>query len=120
MVKRFDVWVPHILTENHLLTRVTVCVSLFVRHKELSFLNSIVTGDEKWISYNNVVREKSWYLSSEPCQTVEKVAIHPKKALLCIWWNCRGHTYYELLPMNETINSEKYCAQLDILKTAIE
>ena len=27
---------------------------------------------------------------------------------------------YELLPMNETINLDKYCAQLDILKAAIE
>ena len=28
--------------------------------------------------------------------------------------------YYELLPQGETINSEKYCRQLDNLKTAIE
>jgi len=27
--------------------------------------------------------------------------------------------YYELLPQNQTINSEKYCSQLDHLKTAI-
>jgi len=31
----------------------------------------------------------------------------------------KGILYYELLP-NETINSEKYCFQLDELKTAIE
>jgi len=28
--------------------------------------------------------------------------------------------YYELLQMNETINSEMYCAQVNILKAAIE
>ena len=43
---------------KHLLTRVTACLSLLARHKELSFLNRIFTGDKKWISYNNVVRKK--------------------------------------------------------------
>ena len=61
-----------------------------------------------------------WSLPSEPCQTVEKAGLHAKKAMLCIWWDCRGPIYYELLPMNDTINSEKYCVQLDILKAAIE
>jgi len=28
--------------------------------------------------------------------------------------------YYELLPQNQTINSEKYCSQLDRLKIAID
>jgi len=28
--------------------------------------------------------------------------------MLCIWWDCKGIVYYELLPQNQTINSEKY------------
>jgi len=60
VVNRYDVWVPYILTEKHLLTRVTARVSLPARHKELSFMNRIVTGDEKWISYNNVLRKRIW------------------------------------------------------------
>lgn len=40
--------------------------------------------------------------------------------MLCIWWDWKGVLYYELLPNNETIDSEKYCSQLDKLKTAIE
>ena len=64
--------------------------------------------------------KKSWLLPCEPYQTVGKPGLHPKKAMLSIWWDCRGPIYYELLPMNETINSEKYCSQLDILKAAIE
>jgi len=120
MLNRYDVWVPHILTEKHLLTRVTACISLLSRHNEHSFLNRIVTWDQKWISYNNVVWERSWSLQSEPFQTVKKVTLYPKKDMLYIWWDCRGPIYYELLPMNEIINSEKYCAQLDILKAAIK
>lgn len=35
--------------------------------------------------------------------------------MLCIWWDCRGVIYWELLGMNETIDSTKYCEQLDKL-----
>jgi len=51
---------------------------------------------------------------------MEKAGLHSKKAILCIWCHCKRPIYYELLPMNKTINSEKYCAQLEILKAAIE
>ena len=46
MINRYDVCVLHILTEKHLLTIVTARVSLLARHKELLFLNRIVTGDK--------------------------------------------------------------------------
>ena len=67
-----------------------------------------------------MVRKRSWSLPSEPCQTVEKAGLHSKKAMSCIWWDFRGPIYYQLLPMNETVNSEKYCAQFNILKPSIE
>ena len=66
------------------------------------------------------MRSGSVTLPCEPYQTVGKPGLHPKKAMLSIWWDCRGPIYYELLPMNETINSEKYCSQLEILKAVIE
>ena len=47
MVNRYNVWGPHILTEKHLLTRVTESVSLLALHKVVSFQNGIVTGDKK-------------------------------------------------------------------------
>ena len=52
--------------------------------------------------------------------TIPKADFHLKKAMLCVWWNCKGILYYKLLPNNQTINSERYCSQLDELKTAIE
>ena len=63
--------------------------------------------------------KRIWSLPSEPCQTVEKAGLHLKKAMLCILWDCREPIYNELLPMNKTINSEKYCEQLKILKVAM-
>ena len=42
------------------------------------------------------------------------------KRILCIWWDIRGPIHYELLKPNEKLNSEKYCQQLDNLKTAVQ
>ena len=40
--------------------------------------------------------------------------------MLCIWWNWKGVLYYELLLENQTINSNKYCSQLDQLKVELD
>ncbi|CAK9808456.1 Histone-lysine N-methyltransferase SETMAR [Anthophora quadrimaculata] len=119
-VNRLDVWVPHDLTEKNLLDRISICDSLYKRNEETSFLKQLVTGDEKWIIYKNIERERSWGKRDEPPLITPKAGLHPKKAMLCVWWDWKGILYYELLPYNETINSEKYCSQLDKLKTAIE
>ena len=37
-----------------------------------------------------------------------------------LWWDWKGVLYYELLPENQTINSNKYCSQLDQLKAALD
>ena len=74
--------------------------------------------NEKWILYNNVERKRSWGKRSEPPPTTPKPGLHPKKVMLCIWWNWKG-VLYELLLENQTINS-KYCSQLDQLKAALD
>ncbi|KAG5670126.1 hypothetical protein PVAND_000408 [Polypedilum vanderplanki] len=50
---------------------------------------------------------------------ISKAALHPKKIMLCLWWDIHGVIYYELLPPNETINAQKYQAQLKSLKEAL-
>ena len=40
--------------------------------------------------------------------------------MLCIWWDWKGVIDNELLPENQTINSNKYCSQLDQLKVALD
>ena len=39
--------------------------------------------------------------------------------MLCIWWDWKGVLYYELLLENQTINSNKYCSQLDQQKAVL-
>ena len=78
-----------------------------------------MTGNEEWTLYNNVERKRSWGKRNEPPSNTPKASHHPKKVMLCVWWNWKGVLYYELLPENQTINSNKYCSQLDQKKAAL-
>ena len=78
-----------------------------------------MTGNEKWILYNNVEGKQLWDKRNEPPPTTPKASLHPKKVLLCIWWDWKGSLYYEFLLENKTIISNKYCFQLDQLKAAL-
>jgi len=42
-----------------------------------------------------------------PPATTPKVGLYPKKVILCIWWDGKAVLYYELLPENQMINSNK-------------
>ena len=88
--------------------------------KMFHFLKQIVTGNEKQIPYNNVEQKGSWGKWNEQPSTTPKAGLHPKKVMLCIWWDWKGVLYEKLFLENQTINSSKYCSQLDQLKAALE
>ncbi|XP_026674121.1 histone-lysine N-methyltransferase SETMAR-like [Ceratina calcarata] len=120
LVKKIDIWVPHELKEIHLTQRINVCDTNFKRNAIDPFLKRIITGDEKWIVYNNVNRKRSWSKHDEPAQTISKAELHQKKIMLSIWWDYKGVVYFELLPNNRTINSDVYCQQRMKLEEAIK
>ena len=82
----------------------------------------MITCDEKWITYDNPTRKKSWIKKGKKMQTIAKpfLRLTRKKVMLCVWWNWKGIVHYELLSSNQTINSELYCEQLQRLQQAIE
>lgn len=120
LVSKLDIWVPHILTERNLLRRIDVCDSLLKRLENDPFLKRIITGDEKWVVYNNVKRKRSWSKKDEKAQSTSKAEIHQKKVMLSVWWDYKGIVYYELLPSNTTINSDVYCQQMDKLNASLQ
>ena len=61
-----------------------------------------------------------WGKENEPPPTTPKTGLHPKKVVLCIWWDWKEDLYYELLLENKTINSNKYYSQWDHLKAALD
>lgn len=119
-VKKLDLWVPHQLNEIHLTQRISICDSLLKRNEIDPFLKRLITGDEKWIVYNNVNRKRSWVMQDEPAQTTPKAEIHQKKIMLSVWWDYKGILHFELLPRNQTINSNVYVQQLAKLSVAVQ
>ena len=78
LVKKLDIWIPHKLKEIHLTKRINAW-DLHLKSNEFdSFLKRMVTGDGKWIVYNNVVRKRSWSKRDEPPQTTSKAGLHKK------------------------------------------
>ena len=51
-------WVPHDLTEKNLMQRVSTCNSLLKRNNSEPFLKQLITGDEKWVTYDKNVRKR--------------------------------------------------------------
>ena len=119
-VHHFDVWVSRELSEKTLLDRISACDSLLKCYENVPFLKQIVTGNEKWILYDNVEWKRSWGKRNTPPPTTPKASLHAKKEMLCILWGWKGVLCYELLPENQTINSNEYCSQLDQVKAALD
>jgi histone-lysine N-methyltransferase SETMAR len=118
-VANFGCWVPHELTVDNKKVRLTTCVSLLSRFNSNNFLNQIVTGDEKWVLYISCHRKHQWLGSGEHALPEAKDDLHPRKVMLCVWWDCRGIVYYELLEHNMTITSEIYSDQMTKLNEAL-
>lgn len=108
-------WLPHRLTDSAIANRLNICISLLAKQRKKSFLWRIVTGDEKWIYFENPKRKKSWVDPGQPTTSTPKRNIHANKTMLCIWWDMEGVVYYELLKPNETITAERYAQQLENL-----
>ena len=82
LVKKLDICIPHELKEIHLTKCNNACVLYLKRNAFDAFLIRIITGGEKWVVYNNVVRKRSWSMRDEPPQTTSKVELHQKKIML--------------------------------------
>ena len=100
MVNRYDVWVPHNLSDKNLMDRVFACTLLLNRNDNDPFLKRLVTGDEKWIVYNNAKRKRHWSRPGNASLSTPKVGLHSKKVMLSVWWDYKGIIYYELIPDN--------------------
>lgn len=119
LTKKLDIWVPHRLSDKNVIDRIAICDSLLKRNNSDPFLKRIVTGDEKWVLYEDVTRKRSWCKPGEKPQICAKAGLHPKKSLLSVWWDWKGVIHFEVIPHGQTINSEIYCAQLERLNETL-
>ena len=82
--KKLNTWVPHELTVKNLMDRVSICEPLLKRNEIKQFFKRMITGDEKWITYDNNVRKRSWSKPGEASPTVAKPVLTPRKVMLSV------------------------------------
>ncbi|GFV91901.1 histone-lysine N-methyltransferase SETMAR [Trichonephila clavipes] len=56
--KKLDVWVPHQLTPKNMMDRISICEALAKRNEINPLLKRVVTEDEKWVTYDNIMRKR--------------------------------------------------------------
>jgi len=77
-----------------------------------------VTGDEKWICFQNPKRKKSWVDPAQPSTSSSRPNRFGRKTV-CVWWDQEIVIYYELLKPGETVNAHRYYQQLIKLHRAL-
>lgn len=113
-------WVPYRLSDLNKATRFVAALGLQERHQAGNLnLDQILTEDEKWVLYVNVVRKREWRKRGERATPTAKLGLHPKKVLLCFWWDTEGPVHWELLQQGQTITAEIYCEMLDRVSEAL-
>ena len=86
LVWKYSRWVPHELSQKNLDDRVIICTSLFAWNKIKPILNRMITGDEKWITYENI-RKRAYFESGKSSPSASKPNLTLNKRMLCVWWD---------------------------------
>ncbi|GFT51400.1 mariner Mos1 transposase [Trichonephila clavipes] len=118
MIQKQGNWVPYELRPRDVERRLFACEQLLARQRRKGSLHPIVTGDEKWVRYDNPKRRKSWGYPGYASTSTAKPNIHGSKVLLSIGW--LGVVCYELLKATETITGDRYRTQLMRLSRALK
>ncbi|GFV60891.1 histone-lysine N-methyltransferase SETMAR [Trichonephila clavipes] len=92
--KKLDVWVPHQLTPELMMDQISIYETLAKRNEIDPFLKRMVTWDKKWVTYDNIVRKRSWSKRDLYCQQLErlKLVINQKRS---DWANRRGAVFHQ-------------------------
>ncbi|CAF2593122.1 unnamed protein product [Rotaria sp. Silwood2] len=102
-IHKYGKWVPQKLSTDNLAQSASICASLLSRQEHEAFLERIVTVGEKLVCCINVRRRRQWLDPGQKPLPAVKQDLHPKKIMLCIWWDIKkGIIDFELLDVNQT------------------
>ncbi|GFY05529.1 mariner Mos1 transposase [Trichonephila clavipes] len=87
-------WVPHELTGRQQENRKIVREMLLALYKRKSYLHRIVTGDEKWIYFENPKRNRSYVDPEQPSKSTARPNLFGRKRMLCIFLDQEGSIYF--------------------------
>ena len=122
--KKLGVWVPHELSENNKKNHLQIasqhlaCHGATHGHKQC-FLYRIVT-DEKWCLYINMKQRMEWVAPEDMPKPRVKPDQHPRKTMICVWWDWEGMVHWDMLERNAAVSKELYIAQLHHVNEAIQ
>jgi histone-lysine N-methyltransferase SETMAR len=108
------------LTDDNKINRITICNSLLLQRHREDFLKQIINGDEKWVMYVNHTRKRQWLDRDQQPEPEPKPDLHLKKVMLSVWWDVKGIIYFELLPVNTTVDATLCCTQMNSLQAALK
>jgi len=74
MIQKQGNWIPYELKPRNVERRFFTCEMLLARHKRKSFLHRTVTGDEKWIHYDNLTQRRGNHGDHLPCFNMDSQA----------------------------------------------
>lgn len=83
------------------------------------FLWKIVTGDEKWIYFDNFSYKRQRLDPGQTSVQTPKRNIHGKKVMHGVPWDTKGILHFELLQPKQTVNAQLYSQQLTRLDEKI-
>ena len=110
--KKFGVWVPHELSENNkenhlkIASQHLACHQAIHGHKQC-FLNQIMMGE--MVPKYKYEAKKRMGPGDIPKLRV-KPDLHPRKTMICVWWDWEGMVPWKMLERNATVNKELYIA----------
>ena len=106
-IQKVGRWVPHELNERQMERRKNTC-EMFCSNDTEESHSCVVSGDEKWIFFENPKRKKSWIDPGALSTSIARPNRFCKKMMLCVWWDQKGVVYYELLKSGETAITKCY------------
>ena len=83
--KKLVVWVPHELSVKNKVDWLNIYDTLLKRNEIEPFFKRIITGDEKWVKDENIVRKRSRKKRDKRSQRTSKPELTANKVLMCVW-----------------------------------
>ena len=65
-------------------------------------------------------QRKEWVAPGDMPKLRVKPDLHPRKTIICVWWDWEGMVHWEMLKKNATVNKELYIAQLHCVNEVIQ
>ena len=117
-------WVPKHLDDVMKDKRMIASLNLLQRYAEEgdNLLDRIITGDETWVlHYTPESKQQSmvWKYPQSPMRKKFRTAPSVHKVMLTAFWDCRGPLVLDFMPRGATINADRYCSTLSLLRAAI-